>query len=478
MPQEELGRYQLFEALGEGAMGVVYRGFDPLLERKVAIKTIKLDLTPTERQEFETRFFREAKSSARLSHPNIVMVYDAGEVENIAYIAMELLEGQDLRRLMTKGKPTPIELVIEIIGGIADGLAYAHRQGVVHRDVKPANIMVLKDGGIKLADFGIAQLQTGNKTQTQALLGTPRYMAPEQISGGTVDGRADIFSLAVVLYQLLTGEAPFDGDTMTAVMYQVIYAPAPLPSDISARVPPGFNYILSKALAKDPENRYQSIEQFAIDLRRYRKLAKTPPLQWSIGGVSDQKATGKTAEPNPPESEKPPKAVPTKVKSTAPKKTNKPVWLIPVGILTCVVVGIALLSSAGTSPEAAPTANLSVTISPPTPSQPTAPAPEKPLPDAKPEATVMLAEKQEPQPATPVEIVTTVEEKPAFVLLAVAPWGEVFVNGKSKGVAPPLAKLQLAPGKYRIDIKNGGAKSFSKEVDLKEGESLRLKHKF
>jgi len=450
-------------------MGVVYRGFDPRLERQVAIKTIKLDLTPAERDEFEARFFREAKSSARLSHPNIVTVYDAGEVGNIAYIAMEFLEGRDLRQLMTKGQPTPPQLVVDIIAGVADGLAYAHRQGIVHRDVKPANIMVLRNGGVKLADFGIAQLQTGNKTQTQALLGTPRYMAPEQIAGQPVDGRADIFSLGVVLYQLLTGESPFDGDTMTTVMYQVIYEPAAPPTQLSGRVPPGFDYILSKALAKKPENRYQTSEELANDLRRYRKLAKTVPLPWEVGGISDLPQVDKKSESESLTGTSPAKvAVPRPSEPVKKKKKTqeKPRWIPALLAGLLAFGGIVFWTIRSAVPEQIVAAQPAASPAPASPPLVAAPV-EETLSIQKPTAT-----EEDQLPAAASEV------KPATVALAVSPWGEVFVDGKSKGVSPPLAKLQLAPGKHRIDIKNAGAKPYTKEVDLQDGETIRLKHKF
>ncbi|HJW04641.1 MAG TPA: serine/threonine-protein kinase, partial [Azospira sp.] len=264
MSIEQLGRYRIDGKLGEGAMGVVYRAFDPLLERIVAIKTIRFDLG--DQEDFERRFFREAKSAARLNHPAIVTVFDAGKVDDMAYIAMEFLEGRDLRQLLRSepegGQRLPYDRIAELIAAVADGLDYAHQAGVVHRDVKPANIIVLdgstNTGAVKLADFGIAQLQSSAKTMTGTMLGTPKYMAPEQIMGQAVDGRADIFSLGVVLYQLLTGTAPFDGETVSTIMYRVIHEGARRPSLVQGDVPPGFEAILAKALAKKPEDRYAS----------------------------------------------------------------------------------------------------------------------------------------------------------------------------------------------------------------------------
>ncbi|HET7775864.1 MAG TPA: serine/threonine-protein kinase, partial [Azospira sp.] len=288
MTIQQLGRYRIDGILGEGAMGVVYRAFDPLLERVVAIKTIKFDAALSERESFERRFFREAKSVARLSHPTIVTLYDAGKADEVAYMAMEFLEGRELKRYIAEAGPLPYPRIAEMVALVADGLDYAHRQGVVHRDIKPANIMVLGDGSVKITDFGIAQLQTGTKTMTGHMLGTPKYMAPEQIMGHPVDGRADIFSLGVVLYQWLTGVAPFDGETVTTIMYRVINEGPALPTRVMPEVPPGFEAILARALAKSPEERYQTASEMAADLRRYAELGSPGPI------------LGLSAQPHPP----------------------------------------------------------------------------------------------------------------------------------------------------------------------------------
>lgn len=280
MAVQQLGRYEITGKLGEGAMGVVYRAFDPLLERVVAVKTVKLELTPAEQEEFEQRFFKEAKSAARLNHPNIVTVFDAGKVEDTAYIAMEFMEGRDLRQMIVNDHSIPHDRVAEIAAAVADGLDYAHRNGVVHRDIKPANIMVLDSGVVKIADFGIAQLQSGARTATGHVMGTPKYMSPEQIMGIQVDGRSDIFSLGIVLYQMLTAVSPFDSSSISAVMYKVIHEPALMPSLITQAVPLGFEYILARALAKAPDKRYQSGSEMAADLRRYKEFSNIDDIPW------------------------------------------------------------------------------------------------------------------------------------------------------------------------------------------------------
>ncbi|MBL0167926.1 MAG: serine/threonine protein kinase [Propionivibrio sp.] len=269
MPQPQLGRYEITATLGRGAMGVVYKAHDPLIERIVAIKTVAFaGISETEAEEFEQRFFREAKSAGRLNHPNIVTIHDVGRSNGLAYIAMEFLSGQSLRALLNSGAPLTFERIIEIVSAIADGLAFAHAQGIVHRDIKPANIMVLENGVVKITDFGIAQLPGGSLTMTGTVLGSPKYMAPEQVAGQKADGRADIFSLGTVLYEMLTGQPPFSCDNLHATIYQVVIKTPPPPSSCCPGLPADFDAIVARAMAKDRSDRYQDASEMAADLRR------------------------------------------------------------------------------------------------------------------------------------------------------------------------------------------------------------------
>lgn len=268
---KQLGRYEITGMLGRGAMGIVYQAHDPLIERTVAIKTISYaGLTPTEAEDFEKRFFREAKSAGRLNHPNIVTIHDVGHNDDLAYIAMEFLAGQSLRVLLDSGVVLPPRRIADIASAVADGLAFAHSKYIVHRDIKPANIMVLDSGTVKIADFGIALLPSGSLTLEGTAIGSPKYMAPEQVLGQKVDGRSDIFSLGAVLYEMLTGHPPFTGADLNAILYQVLNTAPPLPSAHNASLPQGFDRIVARALAKDPDKRYASAEQMADDLRNYR----------------------------------------------------------------------------------------------------------------------------------------------------------------------------------------------------------------
>ena len=267
-----LGRYKIISEIGQGAMGVVYKAVDPVIDRTVAIKTINLNLSRTELEEYEARFQQEIKAAGRLNHPNIVTIYDVGKTDQVAYMAMEFLEGVELKDMISSGNLPPAEQVVDIIAQVADGLHFAHQQDIVHRDVKPSNIMVMKNNLAKITDFGIARLpNSAVKTMTGLILGSPRYMSPEQVIGKAIDARSDIFSLGVVLYEALTGVAPFDGDNVNAIMYATVNTTPPPPSAHNRAVPPMLDLIVAKAMAKLLEDRYQSVKEFADDLREVRR---------------------------------------------------------------------------------------------------------------------------------------------------------------------------------------------------------------
>jgi len=263
----KLGRYRIIDELGRGAMGIVYKAEDPVLDRPLAIKTIFMPVDEQDRQEYEGRFNQEARAAGRLSHPGIVTIYDVGREGEMLYMAMELLEGVDLAERASKRRFTVAE-TLGVASQIADALAFAHDRGVVHRDIKPPNIMIVGEDRIKLMDFGIARmLQSDLKTQTGVMLGTPRYMSPEQVSGRPTDHRSDIFSLGTVLYEMLTGSKLYAGDDPSEVIYNVVdMRPVP-PSYINRQVPAMLDLVVAKALEKDPDARYQDAYRLAVDLR-------------------------------------------------------------------------------------------------------------------------------------------------------------------------------------------------------------------
>jgi serine/threonine-protein kinase len=268
-PPATLGRYKVLKELGRGAMGVVYLGKDPTIQRFVAIKTMRLDEVEDagKAEEVKARFFREAESTGRLAHPNIVTIYDAGEEHDLGYIAMELLDGTPLRDWSRKPNLMPVDRLLPILATVADALDYAHQQGVIHRDIKPANIMVTKDQTVKVMDFGIAKMASSSKTQTNVVLGTPAYMSPEQIAGKKVDGRSDIFSLGIVLFEMLAGRPPFAADNLSALLFAIAHNPHQSITVVRPDLPPSVKRVLDQALQKDPALRFRRAGEFAQALR-------------------------------------------------------------------------------------------------------------------------------------------------------------------------------------------------------------------
>jgi serine/threonine-protein kinase len=268
---QTLGRYRIIGELGRGAMGAVYRALDPLIEREVALKTLLPNLPAEVMAEVRERFLREARSAGRLNHPNIVTIFDVGEQDGMAYIAMELLEGRSLQAILRDSGRLAYDLVADIAAQLADALDFAQRHSIVHRDVKPANVMIDSSERAKLMDFGVAYVPSSTMTQTGTSLGSPRYMSPEQVLGMPVDPRSDIFSLGVVLYEMLARRTPFEspGDTTVfALMNRIAGMPHPPLRQVDPRIPEAFERIVDRALAKKPEQRFQRAGEMAAELRR------------------------------------------------------------------------------------------------------------------------------------------------------------------------------------------------------------------
>jgi serine/threonine-protein kinase len=287
----QLGRYVIQSEIGRGAMGVVYKATDSVLERPVAVKTVNITLEREYADKYEQRFYQEAKAAGSLNHPNIVTIHDVGKSGDVVYMAMEYIEGVELRTLVGEGKPLRIAQALSIAAQVAEGLAFAHQRGVVHRDIKPANIMVVANGPVKITDFGIARMRgTGDLTQTGMLLGSPKYMSPEQVIGKRADHRSDIFSLGVILYEMLCGVAPFNGENVTALMYQIVNFLPPPPSGVNSGVPQMLDFIVAKMLAKPLEERYQDAAEVARDLRECER-------QVAAAGAAPSASTATTTQP-------------------------------------------------------------------------------------------------------------------------------------------------------------------------------------
>ena len=262
-PLEEIrkiGRYDILEIIGKGSMGLVYKALDPKINRLLAIKTIRFsdEFDEDVIQEIKERFFREAEIAGQLSHPSIVTIHDLGEDQDLTYMAMEYLEGEDLEKFVSKKNLLPLRKVLHIVASVAEALDFAHNADVIHRDIKPANIRLLKSGGVKVTDFGIARAISSSRTRTGVILGTPNYMSPEQIMGQKIDPRSDIFSLGVLLYQLLTGELPFQGDNLSSLLYQITQVKQPPLRTFSPKIPLACEQIVDKALAKNANDRFRT----------------------------------------------------------------------------------------------------------------------------------------------------------------------------------------------------------------------------
>ncbi|HUN40415.1 MAG TPA: protein kinase [Acetobacteraceae bacterium] len=287
---ETLGKYEIRRTLGKGAMGTVYEGWDPIIARRVAIKTVRIPdgNDDPETEESLARFRREAQAAGRLTHPNIVGVFDYGETGDIAYIVMEYVDGPAVKSLLDRQERFGLNETLRIMTDLLTGLQFSHARGVVHRDVKPANIMLTSEGQAKIADFGIARIESSSMTQAGTVLGTPAYMSPEQFMGQVVDARTDLYSSGVVLYQLLTGERPFEGG-MSAIMHKALNTDPPLPSQISVTCPPAFDGVVRKAMAKRPEERFQSAAEFLGSLQAAASARPAPVLP--VAEAAEDEAT-------------------------------------------------------------------------------------------------------------------------------------------------------------------------------------------
>jgi serine/threonine protein kinase len=297
---DKAGRYELREELGRGAMGVVYRAHDPVIGRDVAVKTMHLSEAGTgmSREELVGRFQTEARAAGLLTHPNIVVVFDAGEEEGIFYITMELVEGRSLQTLLDARQFFSLPRVMKLMEQVCSALDFAHQRNVVHRDIKPANLMLASDDTVKITDFGTAKILQIGTAQTSHVMGTPSYMSPEQVKGKPVDGRSDVFSLGVILYELMTGEKPFPGQNITTVIYKIINED-PIPArSLDSTIHPGLSAVITRALAKEPSARYQSCQELLEALKHYHDATSPDTTaRMPSGNVTNGQGTRAARQP-------------------------------------------------------------------------------------------------------------------------------------------------------------------------------------
>ncbi|MBI2750894.1 MAG: serine/threonine protein kinase, partial [Burkholderiales bacterium] len=347
----KLGKYVIRRELGRGAMGVVYEGFDPFIERTVAIKTIKPERMDQAASEMLARFKREAQAAGRLNHPNIVSIYEYGEENGTAFIAMEFIKGKELKDYFESCQRFANRDIARIMGEILGALDHAHRNGVTHRDMKPANVIILEGGVVKVADFGIARIESSELTQAGTVLGTPSYMSPEQFLGTPVDGRSDIFSCGVILYQFLTGERPFSG-AVTTIMHKVLKEEPLAPSMLNTTLPPAWDAVVKRALAKSPAERYQSAAQFAADITAVAE-GRTPSTMTSgadatlVEAAPDATVVEKTAiRPSAPVAPAPAPAQPSAA-APQPALAEAPRRKLNIGVLAGAAAVILVVIGGG-----------------------------------------------------------------------------------------------------------------------------------
>jgi eukaryotic-like serine/threonine-protein kinase len=451
---EALGKYEIKRPLGRGAMGTVYEGWDPIIARRVAIKTVRLpDASDPETEEALARFRREAQAAGRLTHPNIVGVFDYGETADLAYIVMEFVDGPPLKDVLDKHERFVLTDIVRIMEDLLAGLQFSHERGVVHRDIKPANVMLTTSGQAKIADFGIARIESSSMTQAGTVLGTPAYMSPEQFMGQVVDARTDIYSSGVLLYQLLTGERPFEGG-MSAIMHKALNTEPPAPSQLSVTAPPAFDAVVRRAMAKRPEDRFTTATAFIEAVRN----AVANPAE----AVSEDEATMVAA---------PPLGGAAAAAPSIAVAARQPASLLRSPVAMMAVAGVVLLaalgggswwllsrSSAPVQTTAIPTPVVAATATPP-PTPTPAPAPPSTAPPAAiaptPLATDTAANNQAPlapaasaAPAAtspPVAAVPILPPQPQVAPPVATPTAPIVAAPPAPIAAAPSAPITAAP---------------------------------
>jgi eukaryotic-like serine/threonine-protein kinase len=474
-PVEKVSRYEITGELGKGAMGRVYKAVDPTIGRTVALKTMRLDVHGLETDEMLRRFKNEARLAGVLNHGNIVTIYDAGEQDGLFYIAMEYIEGITLHGVLNERKTLSPEEIINISKQICAGLDHAHHHGVIHRDVKPANIMLEPDGTAKIMDFGIAK-SGGGLTSTGQVLGTPNYMAPEQVRGHALDGRTDLFSFGVMLYEMTTGEKPFAGTNVTTIIYKIIHENPVPPRELDVTIHPGLDKVIMKALAKKPEERYQTGAELARELQNYKSLGANTDSTQEIPSSSFPAATG--AAPGPAaakSSAKPAAAAPALVASSTPKPRKMqppPPSMKKIGIGVAVFVALVAVASVGVWKGTITrdhSADNPVTTSAPPVAATTQPAPVETTPTPAPEVPARARGKAKKASVAALPVNTkqlaSVAEQPSTqtsgtgdLKLSSTPDGAAIqIDGRNDpSMSTPYTALRLAPGPHDITfIKSG-----------------------
>ena len=454
MTPQTIGRYNILRELGRGAMGVVYEAEDPNIGRHVALKVVRTDQIGADREDVLRRFKNEARAAGNLNHPNIITIHDAGEHEGLFFIAMEYVSGKTLADAIKSEGRMPPTKVVEIMRQVCSGLHFAHTRGIVHRDVKPANIL-LADSLVKISDFGIANVGDG-MTVTGAVVGTPNYMSPEQVLGKPLDGRSDLFSVAVILYEMVTGERPFEGQSLTTVLYKIVHEEPIAPRKLDATVPPGLSAIIEKGLAKSPDARFSSGSELAAALENYGQLGSGPILTGDLPTA----ALTQTNIPLPPTTQQAPAT--TVALPAAPEQKKRgfsPFLLGCFGIVALSILAMTLIVLVAMFRSG-----------------------EKKASRQKAGATSSSSDEATPPPAPPPgateSVVKTSPAKPAkttaTLKLSSTPSGaEILLDGKSTGKETP-ASVAINRGEHTIAVRMEGFQDSSAKFKVSGGEEFEF----
>jgi serine/threonine-protein kinase len=477
MPPEKLGRYEIVRELGHGAMGVVYEALDPTIGRRVALKAIRFDGIGTTADEAARRFKNEARAAGGLNHPNLVTVYDAGEDGGNLYLAMEFIEGSNLDELLRAQRTLSPEKAIEIIRQVCAGLDFAHSKGIVHRDVKPANVMLGANGTVKITDFGIARAGEA-MTLTGQVIGTPHYMSPEQVVGKNLDGRSDLFSVGVMLYEMITGERPFEGQSITTVMYKIVHETPIPPRKLDATIHPGLSAVIEKSLAKAPEERFQTGAELTKALENYRSVpvSSSSILDLPTGNfpIPETVKPQTTSVSQPPTSSTAPISVPSqRLSAIASAVTGmNPRWRKRITVIA-ILLGLWLWSHFRHKSRVSDNrSNESTTATAPI-SSPTPP------PGAASSSSVqqLNSAQQQPNPQSGASALNEREnatESKTTALLKVnssPPSADIEIDGKPTGKTTP-AELHLPRGQHSVGVRMSGFQPSSASFRVKGGEEI------
>jgi serine/threonine-protein kinase len=482
MALEKIGRYEVRGELGKGAMGIVYKAEDPTIGRIVAVKTTRLDIHTMDDDEVIRRFRHEARAAGALQHANIVTIYDAGEQGEIFYIAMEYVEGETLQRLLRQRRFAPQE-VLSLARQICAGLDYAHSHGVIHRDVKPANIVVTADGSAKIMDFGIAKTSGGGMTTDGQVLGTPYYMSPEQVRGRPLDGRSDLFCFAVILYEMLTGQKPFAGENPNTIIYNIVNEEPALPHEVDPAISPELSGVLLRALQKNPNHRYPTgaelVRELSLCLGAGVDAAADSNSMAATAGRPAQprddlqkllSAATASSQPAAPEAASPPAAAAADPRTTvqveprapqpAPAKAPQGAWQRPALVAVLLVAAaLGYFAYQSRSRDVAATEPSASSSAPPATEPPPGATPA-PAPTSTVPAGTESASSPPVRPASRMATVS-VESTPQGA--------DIYLDGAKTGKTTP-ARLAVAPGKHTLTLSKEGYQDATTSPDLRAGE--------